>query len=97
MDEKKEQNMIEAGAWYLRSLDRSAVSISAHMALCLQHWPDLDPADLHAYLLSLMLWSVSDDEGYGTGGPPSPREQAIIDRVADRMRARIRRRLQRAA
>ncbi len=91
-----ERHMIEAGEWYLRSLHRRAVSISAHIERCLVSWPDLDQEDLRSYLVTLLLWSVAGDAAT-EGVVPNPDEQAMIERVAARMRTRIRRRLQRAA
>ena len=96
MNHQYEEHMMEAGSWYLRSLDRSAVSIAAHVERCLRHWPDLDAEDLRQYLATLLLWSIAGD-AWGEGVVPSPGEQAMIERVAARMRAKIKRRLQRAA
>jgi len=89
-----EAHVIEAGEWYLRELSTSAVSVADHVARCLIQWPDLDAADLRDYLHALLIWSTADDDSWGPGGLPSPAEQAMIERVAARMRERVRRRMQ---
>ncbi len=92
-----ERQMIEAGQWYLRALSTSAISVADHVARCLIHWPDLDATDLRGYLHALLIWSTADDDSWGPAGLPSPTEQAMIERVAARMRERVRRRMQRVA
>jgi len=92
-----ERQMIEAGQWYLRNLSTSAISVADHVARCLIQWPDLDADDLRGYLYALLAWSTADDDSWGPGGLPSPAEQAMIERVAARMRERVRRRMQLAA
>ncbi len=92
-----ETHMIEAGEWYLRALSTSAISVADHVTRCLIHWPDLDATDLRGYLHALLIWSTADDDSWGPGGLPSPAEQAMVERVAARMRERVRRRMERAA